>query len=364
LPLIWAFYAKKHVVRLIGHSKDQIAASITNDFIEIDYHKHLAYFTEIDRIIDTNKHNLIPGPHDLCYRVYVEYLVSRGYANREAADFAEKIHNKRLFRNALKSIADSYNPWFIDSKDIEHAANNLDFKILFKPDHAGGGRGIVKFDNNEELQKFVQSDSYSSEGIFEEVIDGNLFSITIFMQSGKLTSFYCEREFSDSKQFRVNASVASNEIIDFINDLRIPEILSQILATLGFLNGFCHSQIIIRADGSWKIVESMLRLPGDMYSFNAERFGSFPYSDLYISTFTENMSNLKFTKILPRFPDNSVYGRVIHRRNEVINPCINSYCSFISHNKKINESYSISYFRDSYENFDFNSAENRIILNV
>jgi hypothetical protein len=293
---------------------------------------------------------LYSGPHDLCYRIYSEYMVSRGFFSHTQSYFVETIHNKRLFRTRLGEISRAHNPKFISKSDGVSPETAL-FPLLFKPDHAGGGRGIVLLNNLQDYKKFIETECGKEQlGIYEELIPGQLHSISLWLCNRQIQSFYGEREFVDFNKFRVNGSISSNKLQQKFQECGIPQKLAEILGGFGLSDGFVHTQLMIDGNGDWKIVECMLRLPGDLYSYNAENFGSFPYSDMYLAGFEKKSALIDFPE-KAIFPDEHIYGRVIHRPGEILDEKIMPNCSFYSHHKNHPDAYSISFFKATENQF-------------
>ena len=265
----------------------------------------------------------------------------------------ERLHNKRLFRRHLSKISGIYSPWHYEY-GIELNPNEFNsFPVLFKPDHAGGGRGICQINNEIEYIKFSKDNSPDAvRGIIEEVVEGNLYSISLWLKQGKPIFFYGEREFVNQKIFRVNGSVSSNHIQSIFIELKIPEILSEILSEFEIYDGFCHTQIMISGSGSWKIIESMLRFPGDMYSYNVDNFGALPYSSYYLDTFNKKSGFDKVRKKI--YPTESTYGRVMLKKRDQLKDFIVPFAEFRSHKEDHNDLYRILFFKTGLDlhNYD------------
>ncbi|MDC0569932.1 ATP-grasp domain-containing protein [Gammaproteobacteria bacterium] len=346
LPLMTELYRTGRKVELIGHSATQTAAALCNSFKEISYHDHNSYFDTLDKAIgESNESMVYPGPHDLCFRVFVQYMASRGLLPSKDVELAEALHNKRFFRDRIQSISSAHTPKTYLHEDLVDL-KDLDFPVLFKPDHAGGGRGIVKLASNAELNDFRSSLSQDkSSGVYEEFLEGELYSVSLWQQNGKVLSFYGEKEFIDKDKFKVNASITSNAIQKHLKSLNIPETLAEILLEFGLDCGFSHTQILLKTNGDWKIVECTLRLPGDLYPLNAQNFGGLPYCQMYLHSFLDKkLEFFKFPK-MATFPDDLTYGRVMHDTDAALSKNVRPFINYNSHNKKVSGSYQISYFK-------------------
>ena len=353
LPLINELYKAGRSVRLIGHSESQTGAWISDDFVEIAYKDRNSYFQSIDSIDrQFDGMNIYPGPHDLCYRIYVEYMVYKGKLHEKDAFLAEQLHNKMLFRQILQSISTNHSPKVYDIDRLSSGVDNI-FPILFKPVHAGGGRGIVKLSNHQELISHKNNRAgFDGNGIYEELAPGDLYSISLWYDKDKVEAYYSEKEFIDLNEFRVNASITSNSIQTYIGNLKIPETLAKILYEFGLKKGYCHTQVLIDSIGNWKIVECTLRFPGDIYCLNAENFGAFPYSRMYLNTYQQKGRVLFDFPSKAVFPSESIYGRVMHKDNQKLSEKIKPFFSYKSHNNDL--AYNISYFKMDIDAFTRN----------
>ena len=330
----------------IRSSSTQAGAALCDSFEEINYHDQKENFEIIDKSISEVAGSVIyPGPHDLCYRVFVQYMESKGLLSAKDVELAETLHNKRLFRDRIKSISSIHTPTTFHYNELA-VAKSLYSPILFKPEHAGGGRGIVKLTSVAELKGHKLSlGKENSSGVYEEFLEGDLYSVSLWQKNGTVLAFYGEKEFIDKHEFKVNASITSNAIQEYLNSIFIPEMLAKILVEFGFEQGFCHTQILLKNNGDWKIVECTLRLPGDLYPLNAQNFGSLPYSQMYLHSFVDKKLSFFDFKKMAKFPDDLVYGRVMHDKDAVLSRNVKPFMSYQSHKRNVSGSYQISYFK-------------------
>lgn len=315
-----------------GHSNAQTGSQLDNNFFELNL-RCIDEFKLWLRHLDTstNKLEIIPGPHDLCYQLYIEGSVSLQKMNSSAIELSDDLHNNAKFRQRLMDVAPERCPQIYTT--IEQALDSFSSRaLIFKPGVAGGGRGIKLLSNSIEIEEIRKFEDPLGEGfIIEEHVEGKHYSVSIWIKDGKLARFHAEREVIDFSRFRVKASMTSNEILNFISDLKIPHDLVDILGEFGFLNGFAHTQIIVDTHGSWKIVETMLRLPGDLYGLSASLFSRFEYHKYYVDSFLgcpETNSSIG----VPIFPDKNTYVRTVA---EDVSQLIgrNPYVRYFSHSE-------------------------------
>jgi len=350
-------YIKKYVTRVIvlGHDGEQMGAIVADEFKKIDYR-------DLNTIINAtvNEQNIIgciPSGHDLSYLAYALYLDYKENKKFNRVELFEKIHNKSLFRKILNTISPSRCPQFIDVNHKGLEMNIIKFPILYKPNHAGGGRGIIKYCNQEELNKDLKIES-KNPGVYEQFIKGIDYSVSLWFHESKLITFYADREFSNKNSFRINGSITSKKIIDYIENNKIPEELISIISNFGIKNGFAHCQIRINEEESWFLIEITLRMPGDCYPEVSEMFCGLNYTEMYVSSFLPDIVGnlLRNKSSIKIINENAVFGRACLTQGQNLIKELAICYEFNSHFKKNINNYKIVLFKN------FNN-ENNINLN-
>jgi hypothetical protein len=339
-------YIKKYVARVIvlGHDEEQMGAIIADEFKKINYR-------DLNTIIKAteNEKNIIgciPSGHDLSYLAYALYLDHRENKLNNRVELFEKIHNKLYFRRNLKKIAPNRCPDFIDVNDKEMVENIKNYPVLYKPNHAGGGRGIKFYNNQADLNKDLKKEKKEC-GVYEQYIQGVDYSISLWFQDSKLITFFADREFSSKNTFKINSSITNQDIIDYIKVKKIPEELVYIISELGIKNGFAHCQIRINHEESWFIIEITLRMPGDCYPEVPEMFCGLHYTEMYVSTFLPSVvGDLERNKsYIKEMNKDDLFGRACLREGQyLINELVACY-DFYSHTKNNKDIYKITLFK-------------------
>jgi hypothetical protein len=266
-------------------------------------------------------------------------MCSIGAHSISAVNLSEIFHSKILFREKMAVIAPEYNPKFSICND---GLNAFDYRypIYFKPEQAGGGRGIRLLNSPEDLKQ-LQSIGVKGRCLVEEKFDGRLYSVSLWIKDGKLGTYFGAREIVDEDLHRVKASFSSNGILNELYSAQIPQLLTEVYANFGFSTGFIHTQLIINPEGNWKIVEAMLRLPGDLYSYPIDNFGNLNYAQRYLLSF--NSVDSVYGELAPKFYDNALYGRVMRKESEIFSSLFQPYFSVKSHCKPTPEAYQICF---------------------
>jgi predicted ATP-grasp superfamily ATP-dependent carboligase len=212
-------YIKKYIPRVIilGHDNEQMGAIIADEFRKIDYRDLSTIIAATEN--ENNIIGCIPSGHDLSYLAYALYLDYKENNKNNRVELFEKIHNKSFFRYNLKKIAPKRCPDYRDINDAELINKISKFPILYKPNHAGGGRGIKYYIDQVSLNKDLELKK-NEPGIYEQYIKGIDYSISLWFQDSQVIAFYADREFSSKNSFKINSSITNQEIIDYFFKLK------------------------------------------------------------------------------------------------------------------------------------------------
>ena len=344
VPLIQKLKGLVGKVLVLGHDQYQTGSKVADEFKKIDYRNLESIISALSE--EENIVGYVPGAHDLHYLAYSKYKDYLNGSINEHENSFEIIHNKNKFRSILSLIAPLHCPKYIPLKNlILNDPDSSFFPALYKPDHAGGGFGIIFISSLDDFKK-KQHLLMDKSGILEQFIEGVDYSISIWIKNGSLEYFYADREVSESKEFRISGSITSSNLIQTFNDLKIPHKLVNIISGLGIFNGFIHCQIRMNEIGDWFLIEITQRLPGDCYPLVPEFFFGFPYSNLYLSTFIPdflNQTSLAKNSI-PSSQRNDFYGRVcLTSKIKLIDESY-SFFELYSHLRSTDDSYKITFY--------------------
>ena len=324
----------------LGHDGNQMGALVADTFYRIDYNDPNSIPTSIRRI---SFDAIVPGAHDLCYKAYCAFVdcesgpviapTSSGLLHQ-----FEALHNKGKFRARLLSICPSRCPRFYIVNGRLTAVEEDLFPALFKPNHAGGGRGIIRMENVSSFLEF-QKTTPVLNGVLEKIVNGVDISISMWMEGGKLATWYADREFSQLRAFMITGSLSNNKFLRHIEELGVLSELSEVLVKLGCSEGFTHCQIRLCAPGEWILVEITRRLPGDLYPLVPEYFGGMPYTKNYVETFL-GIRPVSYKGF--QFRKEGDFGRsLINNRTSPLERFV-TLSTFRSHRNCVNDSYELS----------------------
>ena len=318
LPIIESFTSQNKLFACIGHSTSQTGATQSPIFFEVDYNNSDQCFQILGSLI--SKHQticIIPGCHDLCFKVYAEFIDSLGSKKESESQLTERIHNKALYRKYLHDVSSDHS--IRSSPLLKCNIDEFKFPIIYKPQHAGGGRGIRVINSRSEYLDLIAKQEFpDTGGIVEEYLDLDLYSVSLWLEDGEPVAFFGAREYIDNDKYRVNASATSNSLLKKFQSANIIDELASILAQLGLKDGFAHTQLLWDGKGNnWRLIETMRRIPGDLYGYAASTYGTFDYYNFYVNIFVYSPSDYpSCSDNLNIFPDDSTFFRVMTRMDE------------------------------------------------
>lgn len=173
--------------------------------------------------------------------------------------------NKYFMRDALKA-GGSPIPDYRIAKNNQSLTKLCHFPYIVKPVDRSGSRGVNLVHNFEQLQKAVEEsidESFLSESIIEEFIEGDEYSIESYSNGGShFILQITEKITSGAPRFIEKAHLAP-AILE--NDLeeKIKQVVAKALTDLKVEFGASHSEIKVDKSGEIKIIEIGSRMGGD-----------------------------------------------------------------------------------------------------
>jgi hypothetical protein len=324
----------------LGHDPEQIGAVQANTFHQIDYH-------DIDSLPHSVRSGsfdiVIPGAHDMCLKAYASFMDSQENTQGFDADDSrtnefERIHNKHLFREGLRQLSPARCPGFVEwtNGDVSALREDL-FPALFKPNHAGGGRGIVHLQTSDEFRN-LNSTSKLASGVIEQIVQGVDLSLSLWMLRGQVVQWYADREFSEIRPFHISGSLSNNALIDLIHQAGIVGEMGVLLNSMGHGEGFTHCQIRLQSPTHWHLIEITRRLPGDLYPLVPEWFAGIPYTRAYIDSFR---GQIRPASNRTSFHQDHAVGRVCVPAGRNIRAHLVPLARFSSHAGTVPDSYQL-----------------------
>ncbi len=197
---------------------------------------------------------------------------------------AKKVRNKFLFRKFCEenSIKAPKHMLIKSAKDLEYAANNFSFPVVFKPTYGASSAFVVKANDKDEFYDTygyiknnisVNTESALNEGLeilVEDYIDGDEVDIDILLQNGKIKFYSIVDNYKTAEPFFIETQEAIPSNLPDKDQEDLIEMAEKVLEKLGIENGCVHFEAKATKNGPVPI-EINLRMGGDeTYSFTKE----------------------------------------------------------------------------------------------
>ena len=181
-------------------------------------------------------------------------------------DVVDRSTNKHLMRETFARCGDPSPRSYVVGPEDDLSSLELDYPIIVKPVDRSGSRGITELDDAAGLAEAVtlaQSESFSCEAIVEEFMTGEEFSVEFCSWEGEHTFLALTKKFTTGapgfvETGHLEPAPVSDETLD-----QVKTVVSHALDSLGVRYGASHSEVILRADGTFGIVEIGSRMGGD-----------------------------------------------------------------------------------------------------
>jgi hypothetical protein len=267
-----------HNVFVVGGNPHEPLAKICPNFIQLDYSDASA----LDGLIEREGFDfIVPGCTDVSYKACAE--VNRGrFVGIDSVESTRAINDKSEFRAVATSLGIPV-PKVLDFEQALHCD-----AVILKPVDSFSGRGItiVKKPTRDSLQAAYSLGCEASKtrtALIEELVSGQLYSHSAFLQAGKVVADFVVQENCTTNPFTVDTSKV---LYDFPENLRgcLRADASKLFNGLGLVDGLIHSQFIISGDRYW-IIEVTRRCPGDLYALLIEMSTGYPYGASYAAPF-------------------------------------------------------------------------------
>jgi biotin carboxylase len=279
VPILFALKKRGYRVAVCGARPNDPGHGLADLSFVMDYSdKELLLQTVTKEGIDV----LVPGCTDVSYLSCAWVARQLGLAGFDTLESSNTIHRKDAFRKFCRSHR------FPTPRSASSPSelSMLNFPILIKPADSFSGRGIVKVEKRDDVGREIQrmrSKSAIQSVVFEEFVEGNLYSHSAFIRDEKIVADFFVNEYCTVHPYQVNSSHVCVDL-----DARVVEGLRQWLerfaAILGLADGLVHTQFI--SDGkAFYLIEVMRRCPGDLYSMLIENSIGVDYPALYGASF-------------------------------------------------------------------------------
>jgi phosphoribosylamine-glycine ligase len=245
------------------------------------------------------------GAHDLTITT-ATYVNDKLQLNSNLDDYETTciLHHKDKFKNFAKQNNLTTTDFIISDKIIQKV--DLKYPLIIKPIDMGGGKGISIIENNLQLGKAIDlalEFSKEKKVIIEEVFEGKLHSLSVFLIDKQIRFFYVDDEYEcKNNKFGVCASLSLAKDFDKIQDNILKEV-EKIAKLLYLKNGLLHVQFLQKGE-IFSIIEMTRRMPGDFYNIPVELSTNFQYAQNIINSILNKDLNLNFNskkKLVSRY---------------------------------------------------------------
>ncbi|MCU8408645.1 ATP-grasp domain-containing protein [Vibrio vulnificus] len=251
---------------------------INQDYSQIESVKHIVADYEFDYIL--------PGCTDLSIEVCQEVVDT--YDFFDAPEAYQYLGDKEHFRKMCAEL-DLLSPQRKQREDFP-----LSGRYICKPVDAFSGRGVsvidgMDIDSVANADEVARSVSHTGRSLFENFVEGQLYSYSAFIEQRKVVESFVVIEGSSSNPYAVDTSYVDDE---FNEDARavLKKSIEVIAQHLQLRDGLVHLQFIL-ADGQPYLIEITRRCPGDLYSKLIEYSTGFDYAGKFASYFVGEKYN-------------------------------------------------------------------------
>lgn len=278
IPLVEAIDFNKAEIFVVG--------SKPNDFLtKFQQTSHIeANYSNVGRVskilAEAGIDFIIPGCNDVSYTSYASLIST----STNLLTTFRSLNNKSSFREKCKS-ANLSTP-----KTYENLESAIGKSVLIKPCVSFSGQGISYCNEKSTMEdlrsyaKTAQKVSQDGNYVIEEFIVGQLFSVSIFLESSQIKNCYIVKEYCLENPFVVNWSFIDRHFAKMIKNEFFDQFAS-IPYLLGLSSGLLHLQCIKANNGKIYLIECTLRCPGDLYPYLIELQTGDNYSNSYLQEF-------------------------------------------------------------------------------
>ena len=216
-----------------------------------------------------------------CRQLQIDGIASIGsdLANITVAAVAEKLDltantpkcvaastDKALMRQTFAAHSDPSPRFTVVKHGETPQVDGFTFPIIVKPSDRSGSRGITKLtsaDGLEEALERAQSESFHSEALVEEYIEGDEYSVEYISWQGAHEFLAITEKFTSGNPHYIETGHLEPARINNETAAEIRRVVEHALDSLGVEYGASHSEVKVDPAGNVKIIEIGSRMGGD-----------------------------------------------------------------------------------------------------
>lgn len=255
-----------------GRPDDVLAREAGARWVEQDYSQVEA----VRRWVSAHDcHLVVPGCTDVSLNTAAALGVS---PHIDPPAVIDALGNKLKFRALCRDL-DLPAPMAVSPDELPRKGT-----YICKPADSFSGRGITVFDglDRDAIARAAQragETSVSGTAVFEEFVEGQLYSYSAFLAETGVAQAFFVREGSSANRFAVDTSYVVRDIPSTVA-AALARCADRLRTHLGLRDGLLHIQFILR-DGRPFLIEATRRCPGDLYALLIEYSTGYPYAAHY-----------------------------------------------------------------------------------
>ena len=265
-------------VTVVGNDSDQPLARICDAFIHTDY----SDIKSLSEIIHNNSFDaIIPGCTDSSYLSCIT-AASRPLKGFDSLSNTKLLNTKSLLRELCLQLSIPQPKVFSADEAVGAPA------VLIKPVDSFSGQGITELNRPsaielEDASTIALSLSPTSRILYEEKIDGQLYSYSVFLLDSLPANEYIVREDCTTYPYAVDTSCIETTITDNLHS-QMHNTVAKLASHLGLSDGLIHCQFIVKDHHAY-LIEVTRRHPGDLYGQLISYSTGDSYSAIYANQF-------------------------------------------------------------------------------
>jgi biotin carboxylase len=279
LPILFSLKNRGFRVGVCGSRPNDPGHALADFSFPLDYSNEKLLL----EIVRTNAIEfLVPGCTDVSYRSCASVANVLGLPGYDRPESVSIIHQKDAFREYCDMRGFPIPQFVSDASRVPE----LSFPILIKPSDSFSGKGIVRVESYDRLPDGIEeakSHSSARSILFEEFIDGCLYSHSAVLRRGKIAWDIFVNEYCSVHPYQVNSSHVSIDLAEG-TAMAVRNWLQDFARALSLADGLVHTQFIA-TENSFYLIEVTRRCPGDLYAMLVEMSLGIDYAFAYASSF-------------------------------------------------------------------------------
>lgn len=287
----WPIYKyltdERYDVFVVGSKPEDFLAKISENYFCQDYRD----LNSLNKLIESHGFDyVIPGCNDVSYEICTRLSQRYEFRNFDSIESCRILNNKKQFREFALLNGIPVPRLIVNSKKLEF------IPVIIKPVDSYSGNGITKLFSHDRTRlenaiNLARSHSPSGQYVIEEYVEGQLFSHSAFIKSGKILLDFFVEEHCTIYPFAVDSSRVTQTLSESVR-LNLRKSIELISDLLNLKDGLIHTQFITKGHDYW-LIEITRRCPGDLYSLLIKYSTGYEYEKMYVDALLGNSLEIK-----------------------------------------------------------------------